>query len=156
MHVRLAVLLAGCSTTPGSDCGPSSAMVERVIDGDTIVLASGEKVRYLLIDAPETTNGHADCFGSNATTFNRDLVLGKTIELSYDDRCTDTYGRLLAYVSVDGTDVNALMISRGDACVLFIPPDGETRRSEFQTKQADAKAEKRGLWGACDPLPPAC
>jgi len=161
MHVRLetttAVLIAVAFGACSNDvCGPSSAVVERVIDGDTIVLASGEKVRYLLIDAPETTNGHADCFGSNATTFNRDLVLGKTVDLSYDNQCTDTYGRLLAYVSVDGTDVNALMVERGAACVLFIPPDGETRRSEFQTKQADAKARRAGLWGACDPLPPAC
>jgi len=143
MHVRLetttAVLIAVAFGACSNDvCGPSSAVVERVIDGDTIVLASG------------------DCFGSNATTFNRDLVLGKTVDLSYDNQCTDTYGRLLAYVSVDGTDVNALMVERGAACVLFIPPDGETRRSEFQTKQADAKARRAGLWGACDPLPPAC
>jgi micrococcal nuclease len=153
MYVALLLLLAACSET---ECGPTSATVERVIDGDTIVLTSGEKVRYLLIDAPETTNGHDDCFGSNATTFNRDLVEGKAIELSYDARCTDVYGRLLAYVAVDDTDVNALMVERGDACVLFIPPDGESRRSEFQTKQADAKAAKRGIWGACDPLPSSC
>jgi micrococcal nuclease len=154
MYVMLALALVACNDA--SVCGPTSATVDRVIDGDTIVLATGEKVRYLLIDAPETPNGHADCFGSNATTFNRDLVEGKTIDLAYDARCTDTYGRLLAYVSIDDTDVNALMVERGDACVLFIPPDGETRRSEFQTKQADAKARRAGLWGACDPLPPAC
>ena len=47
-------------------CGPSSATVEQVIDGDTIMLSSGEKVRYLLVDAPEITNGHNDCYGQDA------------------------------------------------------------------------------------------
>lgn len=158
MPVRLAlvVCLAGCGASPGSDCGPSSGVVERVIDGDTIVLTTGEKVRYLLIDAPETTNGHSDCYGSNASTFNSDLVLGKTVELTYDTQCTDMYGRLLAYVSVDGNDVNKLMVERGYACVLFIAPDGKARYDEFKAYQAAAKANLRGIWGACDPLPPAC
>jgi micrococcal nuclease len=157
MHVKLALLvLAGCATTPRSDCGPSSGTVDRVIDGDTIVLTTGEKIRYLLIDAPETTNGHNDCYGSNASTFNSDLVLNKTVGLVYDDECTDMYGRLLAYVSVDGMDVNELMVQRGYACVLFIPPDGTSRYDEFKMYQADAKAMSKGIWGWCDPLPPAC
>ena len=155
--MRLAlVCLAACGTAPGPSCGPSSAIVERVIDGDTIVLTSGEKIRYLLIDAPETTNGHHDCYGSNASTFNTDLVQGKAVELTYDDVCTDIYGRLLAYVTVDGTDVNALMVQRGYACVLFISPDGKDRYDEFESYQVDAKAESKGVWGVCDPLPPAC
>lgn len=131
-------------------------MVERVIDGDTIVLTSGEKVRYLLVDAPETTNGHADCFGANAAKLDSDLVLGKSIELDYDVDRTDAYGRTLAYVHVGGTDVNALLVERGAACVLFIPPDGADRRAAYEALQADAKAHHRGIWGACDPLPPAC
>jgi micrococcal nuclease len=157
MYVKLALLwLAGCATTPGSDCGPSAGTVERVIDGDTVVLATGEKIRYLLIDAPETTNGHDDCYGSNAATFNTDLVLHKTVELTYDTECTDMYGRLLAYVSVDGMDVDQLMVERGYACVLFIPPDGTSRYHELEIDQADAKALNKGIWGSCDPLPPAC
>ena len=131
-------------------------MVERVIDGDTIVLTTGEKIRYLLVDAPETTNGHDDCYGSNAAQFNSDLVLGKMITLSYDVQCTDMYGRTLAYVSVDGQEVNTLLVQRGYACVLHIPPDGDARADEFKAYQADAKANMRGLWGACMPLPPAC
>jgi len=151
----VALLLAGgCGTS--SPCGSTEAMVERVIDGDTIVLTTGEKIRYLLVDAPETTNGHDDCYGSNAAQFNSDLVLGKMITLSYDVQCTDMYGRTLAYVSVDGQEVNTLLVQRGYACVLHIPPDGDARADEFKAYQADAKANMRGLWGACMPLPPAC
>lgn len=151
----LVVLLAACGGG-GSPCGPTEGKVDRVIDGDTIVLASGEKIRYLLVDAPETTNGHNDCYGSNAAQFNTDLVLGKAVQLSYDVECTDMYGRLLAYVSVDGQEVNSLMVQRGYACVLHIPPDGDDRADEFKMYQLEAKTANRGLWGACDPLPPAC
>jgi micrococcal nuclease len=128
-------------------------MVDRVIDGDTIVLTTGDKIRYLLINAPETTDGHHDCYGENATQFNSDLVNGKMVDLTYDVQCTDMYGRLLAYVSVDGQDVNSLMVERGYACVLHIPPDGDDRAQEFEDLQAEAKAANRGLWGACSPIP---
>ena len=96
----LLLLLGACSA--GSPCGASEAKVTRVVDGDTIELDDGRKVRYLLVDTPETTSGHNDCYGSNAVTFNTDLVLNKTVQLSYDVECTDRYGRTLAYVIVDG------------------------------------------------------
>lgn len=157
MHVKLAAALAllatGCG---GSPCGETEATVTRVIDGDTIELESGVRVRYLLVDAPETTGGHNDCYGQNAAQFNSDLVLGKTVHLSYDEQCTDNYGRSLAYVTVDGQEVNSLLVQRGYACVLYIPPDGTSRVDEFRALQLDAKNARRGLWGACDPLPPAC
>jgi micrococcal nuclease len=146
-----AVALAGCGSG-GDTCGPTSATVDRVIDGDTIVLTDGEKVRYLMVDAPETTNGHDDCFGQNAAMFNTDLVLGKEVQLDYDVQCEDMYGRLLAYVSVNGTEVNALLVERGYACVLHIPPNGADRADEFNALEDQAKAANRGMWGVCDPV----
>jgi micrococcal nuclease len=147
-----AIAAAACSA-PGSPCGPSEATVERVIDGDTIALPGDVKIRYLLVNAPETTNGHADCYGANATQFNSDLVLGKTIQLDYDVQCQDMFGRTLAYVKVDGQDVNRLLIERGYACVLHIPPDGDARADELEALETAARAANRGLWGACDPIP---
>jgi micrococcal nuclease len=152
--------IAACSD-PGSPCGPREATVERVIDGDTIVVprvVPGEvpteiKIRYLLFDAPEATAGHADCYGASASRFNADLVLGKTIQLAYDARCQDLFGRTLAYVTVDGQDVNRLLIERGYACVLHIPPDGDARADELEALEAAARTARRGLWGACDPIP---
>ncbi|HET9626094.1 MAG TPA: thermonuclease family protein [Kofleriaceae bacterium] len=138
---------------PSSPCGPRDAVVERVIDGDTIVLVGGQTIRYLLVDAPEITDGHADCFGDSAAQVNRDLVLGQRVSLAYDAVCADRFGRTLAYVSVDGTDVNRLLIARGYACVLHIPPDGDARADELAAVQAEAKAARLGVWGACDPVP---
>jgi len=145
-------VVSGCG---GSPCGDTEGKVTRVIDGDTIELESGVKIRYLMVDTPEVSNG-GDCYGDNARQFNSDLVLNKTVQLSFDEQCTDQYGRSLAYVSVDGQEVNSLLVLRGYACVLFIPPNGQSRVDEFDALQLDAKNARRGLWSACNPLPPAC
>jgi micrococcal nuclease len=156
VHVNVLVLVRLLGGSAGCGVASDTAVVDRVIDGDTIVTTTGEKVRYLLIDAPETTDGHDDCFGSNATQLNSDLVLGKTITLTYDVTRTDAYGRTLAYVSVDALDINARLLERGAACVLFIPPDGTERRAAYEALQSDARSHQRGIWGTCHPLPPAC
>ncbi len=61
--------------------------------------------------------------------------------------CTDKYGRLLAYVSVDGREVNSLMVERGYACVLVIPPNGADRADEFVALENAAKDAGAGMWG---------
>jgi len=141
---------AGCGPeTVVPPCGPVDTVVTRVIDGDTVELEDGDKVRYLMIDTPETTKGHDDCFGEQAAEFNEKLVLGREVTLLYDQECRDKYGRLLAWVEVDGTEVNRLLVERGYACVLFIPPNGEDRLEEFLALEEAAKEEKKGMWAAC-------
>jgi micrococcal nuclease len=145
----IAVVLAGCGGG-GSDCGPTTAVVARAIDGDTIELVTGEKVRYLMIDTPESTNGATDCFGSNAHDFNAALVEGKEVHLEYDVECEDHFDRLLAYVTVGDTEVNSLLVERGYACVLHIPPNGDDRVDEFEALEIAAKNDNRGMWGTCE------
>lgn len=132
-------------------CGPKKAVVERIVDGDTIVLDSGEKIRYLMIDTPELSDG-GECFSGEARDFNSDAVLGKEITLEYDTECTDRFGRLLAYIYVDGREINTLMVERGYACVLHISPNGDERVVEFETLESQARSEGRGLW-ACEDTP---
>jgi micrococcal nuclease len=136
----------------GSDCGPTSGTVARVIDGDTIELESGDTIRYLMVDTPENTSS-VECYGPEATTFNAELVEGKDVKIEYDAECTDRYDRLLGYVSVDGREVNSLLVERGFGCVLYIPPNGTDRQEEFDALEATARAESRGLWGACPENP---
>jgi len=143
----LAVGLAACGGEP--PCGPASAVVADVVDGDTLVLEGGERVRYLLVDTPETTGGKRDCFGAEARELNRSLVEGRRVSLAYGEACTDRFGRLLAYVAVDGREVNALLVERGHACVLYVAPAGGSRRAEFEALEAEARRARRGLWGAC-------
>lgn len=151
LSLLAAALAPGCG---GSVCGESEGTVTRILDGDTIELDDGRKIRYLLVDTPETSDG--DCFADEAKQYNSDLVLNKTVDISYDVECTDMFNRTLAYVSVSGQEVNTLMVQRGYACVLHIAPNGESRVDEFRALQLDAERANRGLWSVCDPLPPAC
>jgi micrococcal nuclease len=144
-------LEVGCA--PAASCGPERARVERVIDGDTVEISGGERVRYLLIDTPETTSGKQECFGADALEFNRSLVEGRIVELAYASRCRDRFGRLLAYVTVGGLDVNARLVADGYACVLHVPPDGDDRVAEFSTLEGQARLNEAGLWGACPAKP---
>ena len=156
LYPLFALLLPACDfggvatpQDPQNLCGPSSAIVASVIDGDTIVLDSGQKVRYLMVDTPEITQGKHDCYGEEARKYNEDLVLGQEVTLTYDEQCKDSYDRLLAYVEAPDGEMNTLMIDRGFACYLYIPPDGETRAAEFESLELGAKQAKRGMWGLC-------
>ena len=146
------VILASQAACLGQEweCGPPRGLVRNVVDGDTIDLASGQRIRYLMVDTPERRGPEGtDCFALEATRFNRDLVLGREVELRYDAQCTDRFGRLLAYVSVDGVEINTRLVERGYACVLYIPPNGKDRRQELLGLEELARSEKRGMWGAC-------
>ena len=141
------LLLAACGG------GPDTAKVARIIDGDTIELEGGERIRYLMVNTPETTGGKNECYGSNAVTFNTDLVFNKEVELRYDVEREDQFGRTLAYVTVDGMEVNRLIVERGFGCVLHIPPNGDDRVDEFEMLEQTARLSMRGLWGECSPIP---
>jgi micrococcal nuclease len=142
-RVVFVAALCGCGG------GPDTAVVTNIVDGDTVDLDTGVRVRYLLVDTPESTGGAMDCFGENAKTFNSDLVLNKEVELTYDVEREDMFGRTLAYLKVGDVDVNATLVERGYACVLYIPPNGADRRIEFETLEATAMMEGRGMWGQC-------
>lgn len=124
-----------------------------MIDGDTIELSSGERVRYLLVDTPESTS-QKECWGPEAAADNRALVAGREVELEYDVECRDRYDRLLAHVWVDDVLVGERLLALGDACVLWIPPNGADRVERFRSLEARAQREGRGLFGAC--VPPPC
>ncbi|MCA2981732.1 MAG: thermonuclease family protein [Myxococcaceae bacterium] len=143
--------LAACSApTPPSVCGPSSAIVKRAIDGDTLELTDGRRVRLLLVDTPETTGGKMDCFGAQAVQFTSERVTGQMVELTYDERgCTDRFGRTLAYVKVGGVELNRALVEQGYACTLYVSPAGSSRRDEFETYESQAKTSRLGVWGAC-------
>lgn len=155
--IRLAALLtlltaaAGCG---GSKCGPSEGVVQFVIDGDTIQLENGARIRMLLVDTPETTGGKMDCYGQEAAAYTRAQLEGKAVQLTYDEAgCSDRYGRTLAYVKVGGVDHNAELMKQGLACSLFIAPAGTARKDEFDTLESEAKTNRAGMWGACTSIP---
>lgn len=149
----MVAVASGCGPTM-SKCGPATGQVDYVIDGDTLVLLDGTKIRLLLVDTPEITKGKNDCYGQEAATFTTNFVSGKTLQLSYDEgSCTDRYGRTLAYVKVDGAELNTQLAQQGYACFLYVKPGGEARQDEFATYEAEAKTNRTGMWGSCSVIP---
>lgn len=123
------------------------AYVKKVIDGDTIVLSSGVKVRYIGIDAPEIHHKNKDvvAMGEKAKEFNASLVGGKNVRLEYDVETHDKYGRVLAYVYVGGTFVNAAMVKEGYAMAFTYPPNVKYQ-GLFLQLQKEARDAGKGLW----------
>lgn len=130
-------------------------LVTRVIDGDTIEIESGDKVRYIGIDTPETKHPSkpVGCYGKEAEVKNKDLVEGKKVKLEKDISETDKYGRLLRYIYLDGVMINELLVKEGYAQASSYPPDIKYQ-DKFNDAEKKAREEERGLWGeVCNSLP---
>ncbi len=124
------------------------AVVQRVIDGDTVVLTGGERVRYIGVDTPELHHPRkpVEFYGREAKEFNRRLVEGRKVRLEFDVQRYDRYGRLLAYVYLeDGTFVNGELLRQGYAQLLTIPPNVK-HADRFVPLQKEAREAGRGLW----------
>jgi micrococcal nuclease len=130
--------------------------VVRVIDGDTIRVrlddpAEARTVRYIGVDTPETVapGEPVQCYGKAASDFNKRLVAGKRVSLALGRERRDRYGRLLAYVRVQGGPlVEDVLLRRGFARTLTIPPNDD-RAAHFRALELRARADREGLWRAC-------
>ncbi len=137
--IALASTLAGCLPAPVQ----TADRVTRVIDGDTVVLSTGEHLRYIGMNTPEMSP--LQPFAKEATEANRKLVEGKTVRLEKDISETDRYGRLLRYVWVDNTMVNLELVRQGLAEATAYPPDVRYR-AIFEAAETEAKLARRGMW----------
>lgn len=129
--------------------------VKKVVDGDTIELGSGERVRYIGIDTPEIDykNKRADCFATQARDKNKELVLNKEVRLEKDVSDKDKYERLLRYVFVKDKKgkeifVNEYLVREGYALTSTYPPDVKYS-SLFLEAQQEARNANKGLWKKC-------
>ncbi|MBN3037881.1 MAG: thermonuclease family protein [Candidatus Omnitrophica bacterium] len=147
-----------------SSCAPpdySNILVTKAIDGDTLRLATGEKLRLIGIDTPEMYESeklYRDAAssgedisviiarGRESHRFTQDLVENKTVSIEFDEEKYDDYGRLLGYAFLaDGTFINAEIVKEGYAIPLTIRPNVRYAdyiyRLYWQARQA-----KKGLW----------
>ena len=145
----------------GQTADYSDILVTRAVDGDTLVLENGERVRLIGIDTPElhesakldrdarSTGQDPSAIqqlGRQAYEFTKNLVEGKRVSLEFDAERFDRYKRLLAYVYLkDGTFVNAEIVKQGYASLMKIPPNVKYA-ALFAQLYAEARQEKRGLW----------
>jgi len=131
----------------------ASVTVTRVVDGDTVEVeldGETEDVRYIGVDTPETVKPGepVECFGPQASSFNHRLVEGKQVRLVFGAERRDDYGRLLAYVYLGDAFVNAILVRRGFAETLTIPPN-DRYAERLKRLEIAASRAGRGLWGAC-------
>lgn len=130
--------------------------VVRVVDGDTVIVASGsqvEDVRLLGMDTPETVDPRkpVGCYGPQASAFTKHLLTGRRVTLVYDRELHDRYGRFLAYVYLDGPPrvfVDARLVELGYARTLPIAPN-LAHAAQLATLERRAALAGRGLWSAC-------
>jgi micrococcal nuclease len=129
-----------------TEAGPSQALVVRVVDGDTVEIEGGERVRYLGIDTPETwPPSEAEYYGEEATEKNRELVEGEVVGLERDVKPRDEYGRWLYYVWRGEVMVNAELVRLGYAYAYNLPPNTRYREL-FLRLESEAREQKLGLW----------
>ncbi len=126
-----------------------NAVVASVIDGDTIELVGGQRVRLVQIDTPEK---HVECYGDQASALTRRLIpAGTHVRIEQDPKLdqVDQYRRKLAYVWKGDEDVNLTLVRDGAAGVWFF--DGRRGRyaEELLRAGGEAKSAGKGLWGAC-------
>ena len=133
-------------------CGGArnAATVDRVLDGDTIVLRDGRHVRLVQLDAPETDEN--ECYAQAAkATLARFLPPGAHVEIETDallDKM-DRFGRTLAYVWKNGANINLELVRAGAAAPWFFHGDRGRYASDFLAAAREARRRHRGLWSAC-------
>lgn len=143
------------ATTASSEASitplPNLYKVLRVVDGDTIEIEGGEKVRYIGINAPETVapGKPVGCYGHEALNKNKELVEGKIVRLEKDISEKDKYGRLLRYVYLDNVFINDELVKTGYARVSTYPPDVKYQKL-FLESEKYARENNLGLWGKCN------
>ncbi|TYS68847.1 nuclease [Sutcliffiella horikoshii] len=124
----------------------------RVIDGDTIKVIINNKeenIRFLLVDTPETNHPRMDGpqpFGPEAKNFMEDFMEGGKVEIELDVSERDHYGRILAYVYVNGVSAQEELLKRGLARVAYIFPPNTRYVDSYQVIQKKAQTEGIGIW----------
>lgn len=116
-------------------------LVTRVLDGDTIEIEGGYRVRYEGIDAPELS----DRYGTQAYEANKNLIDGKKIRLEFTEEKLDLYGRVLAYIWIDSLFVNERLVADGLAEVLWY---NKMKKPKYYERLKSAEdAAKQNHWG---------
>jgi micrococcal nuclease len=147
--VLIAYNMLSSDKTPENFENMEKTVVERAVDGDTIVISGGERVRMIGINTPESVKeaGDPEYFGKEASRYTSNNLEGKTIYLEKDVSETDDYGRLLRYIYLeDGTFYNEKIVKEGYAFAGTYPPDVKYNEI-LQEAERFARENNLGLWG---------
>ncbi len=126
----------------------ASAIVLRVVDGDTLLLADHSRIRLLGVDTPETKRPDTpvEAFGPEASEFTRAHVEGRYVRLEFDKERHDKYGRVLAYVYVGDWFLNEELLRAGMGHAITHHPYSEAMKRRFRAAEREAKRRRLGIW----------
>lgn len=132
---------------PVSEAG--IAHVQRVVDGDTLLLTGGERVRLIGVDTPESVKPDApvEPLGREASDFTKRMAEGKDVRLEFDRERVDQYGRTLAFVYVGDLFLNEELIRQGYSRAETRFPFRSDLQRRFKEVEEEAREARRGIWG---------
>ena len=156
---RTLIAMIGAATiawSPQASWSMQTDHIERVVDGDTVLLEELGRARLIGINTPETVSPAQQvrgeppqCFGPEASAeMKRLLPAGTEVEFDTDVEPLDRFGRNLVYLYKDGGSINELLVRKGFARAKAYKPNIRNQET-FNRLQAEAKMESLGLWGAC-------
>ncbi|MBN2474160.1 MAG: thermonuclease family protein [Pirellulales bacterium] len=133
---------------PPESLKPGTYQVKRVIDGDTLLLGNGARVRLIGADTPETVrpNYPVEPWGPEATQFTRDFVAGGRIRLQLDGPPKDKYDRFLAHVWVGDRMLEEELLRAGLANAATQYRYSAAMKARFVAAEAEARSARRGIW----------
>lgn len=152
--VVLLLLIAGRwlrqQPTPFPSAEPGVFVVKRAVDGDTLLLQDGRRVRLIGVDTPETKHPRrpVEPFGPEASAFTRDHVEGRSVRLEFDKERRDRYGRILAYVYQEEGDwlLNEELIRAGLGRAVTRFPYSAAMKRRFRNAEQQAREAGEGIW----------
>ncbi len=127
---------------------PGPFRVTRVVDGDTLVLAGGHRIRLIGVDTPETKhpNKPVEPLGPEASQFTQRHVEGRNVTLKFDRERIDRYHRILAYVYVGDWFLNEELILAGFSRAETRYPFDANIKRRFRNAEQTAREQRRGIW----------
>ena len=147
---KLAVFVVGAFLIGGAPTAYAASNVSKVVDGDTITMSNGEKVRLIQIDTPELAS--KECYGIQAKSeLSKLLNQAGEVSLTSDPNldAVDKYGRLLRYVFIGNTNLNLKLIEIGAAAPYFYRGEKGIYAAQFLKAAQTAQKRKLGMWGMC-------
>jgi len=150
LFIFLGASVTGTVSATGVADPDGFEFVSYVVDGDTVVLESNEKIRLIGINAPEkqSEQNAAEPYALEAKLALSELVKGIEVKVITGTEKYDRYGRTLAYLELpDGTDVQESLIERGYAAVIAFPPNIE-KIDTYLRAESRARSRSAGIWGS--------
>ena len=112
---------------------PKTGVIIAVYDGDTFTLSNGDKIRLVGVNTPELRPKEE--FGLAARDAVADILINEEVYLTYGAVPRDSYGRLIASVRTEDTDIGEFLLREGLGHLFLIPPEGIDREKYLQAQK---------------------